>query len=124
MATATKTAERPVRTPARPKAAEPTTLDFLQQALEDLNRARELAQKEAQGGIDDAMERIRAAVDDVRRRVREEAEELQARLDHASGEARLELARGAIRAQRSPEALTELAREIRHAKEAMKEEAV
>ena len=124
MATATKTADGPVKTRTPSKATEPSTLDFLQQALEDLNRARKLAQKEAQAGIDDAIERIRAAVDDVRRRVREETDELQTRLDHASGEARLELARGAIRAQRSPEALAELAREIRHAKEAMKERAV
>jgi hypothetical protein len=123
MATATRTPDRPARTSARAKVAEPGTLDFLQRALEDLNRAREHAQQDAQAGIDDATERIRAAVDDVRRRLREEADELQARLDRTSDEARLELARAAIRTQRTPEALTELAREIRHAKEAIKDEA-
>ena len=121
MATAIKTPERPAHVPA--KHAEPGALDYLQRALEDLNRAREHAQRDAQSGIDDATERIRAAVEDVRKRVREEADELQTRLDHASDEARLELGRAVIRAQRTPEALTELAREIRHMKAAMKEEA-
>ena len=123
MATATKTPERPTRTRARAKVAEPGTLDFLQKALEDLNMAREHAQKDAQAGIDDATERIRAAVDDVRRRLRDEAEELQARLDHASEEARLELGLAVIRAQRTPEALSTLAREIRRVKDRLKDEA-
>ena len=121
MATATRTPERPARTPARAKVAEPGTLDFLQKALEDLNMAREHAQKDAQAGIDDATERIRAAVDDVRRRVRDEADELQTRLDHASEEARIELGRVVIRAQRTPEALTELSREIRRVKDRLKD---
>ena len=121
MATATKTQATP--THARAKAPEPGTLDFLQRALEDLNRAREHAQQDARAGIDDATERIRAAVEDVRKRVREESDELQTRLDHTSDEVRLELGRAVIRAQRTPEALTELAREIRHMKAAMKEEA-
>jgi hypothetical protein len=116
MATAT-------RTPTRRKAPEPGTLDFLQRALEDLNQAREHVQQDAQSGIDDATERIRAAADDVRKRLREEADELQRRLEHASEEARVELGLVAVRAQRSPEALNALAREIRRAKEAMKEDA-
>jgi hypothetical protein len=99
MATAIKTPERPAHVPA--KHAEPGALDYLQRALEDLNRAREHAQRDARSGIDDATERIRAASD----------------------EARLELGRAVIRAQRTPEALTELTREIRLRKAAMKEEA-
>jgi hypothetical protein len=122
MATVTKTPERPVRTRASAKVAEPGTIDFLQKALDDLNMAREHAQKDAQAGIDDATERIRAAVEEVRRRLREEADDLQTRLEHASDEARLELGRVVIRAQRTPAALTELAREIRDAKEQLKYE--
>jgi len=91
-------------------------------ALEDLNRAREHAQHDAQAGIDDATERIRAAADDMRRRLREEADELQTRLDRASEEARVELGRVAIRAQRTPDALGELAREIRRVKDSMKDD--
>jgi hypothetical protein len=114
MATATAT-------PTRRKAAEPGTLDYLQRALEDLNRARGHAQKDAQSGIDDATERIRAAADDVRKRLREEADELQPRLEHATAEARLELGLDAVSAQRSPEALSVHARAIRRAKHALKE---
>ena len=123
MATATRTPERPARTRTPAKMAEPGTLDFLQKALEDLNRAREHAQKDAQASIDDATERIRAAVEDVRKRVKEEADELQTRLDHATDEVRLELGRAVIRAQRTPDALSELAREIRRARNAIKDEA-
>lgn len=123
MATAIKTPERPARTRVRPKDAEPGTLDYLQRALEDLNRAREHAQRDTRSGIDDATERIRAAVEDVRKRVSEEADELQTWLDHASDEARLELGRAVIRAQRTPEALSELAREIRRAKDDLRDEA-
>ena len=123
MATATKMQAKPAHTRARPKVTEPGTLDFLQRALEDLNRAREHAQQDAQSGIDDATERIRAAVEDVRRRVKEEADELQTRLDHATDEVRLELGRAVIRAQRTPEALSELAREIRRAKDDLRDEA-
>ena len=123
MATATTTAAKPAHPHARAKAAEPGALDYLQRALEDLNRARGHAQRDARSGIDDATERIRDAVEDVRKRVREEADELQTRLDHASDEARLELGRAVIRAQRTPEALTELTREIRLMRAAMKEEA-
>jgi len=121
MATATKTQAKP--THARAKVPEPGTLDFLQRALEDLNLAREHAQQDAQAGIDDATERIRAAVEDVRKRVKEEADELQTRLDHATDEVRLELGRAVIRAQRTPDALSELAREIRRARNAIKDEA-
>ena len=123
MTAATKTQVKPAHTSARAKVTEPGTLDFLQRALEDLNMARERAQQDAQAGIDDATERIRAAVEDVRTRVREESEELQTRLEHTSDEVRLELGRAVVRAQRTPEALSELAREIRRAKDALKEEA-
>ncbi len=124
MATATTTPTRAAKTAAtRAKRPEPGTLDFLQRALEDLNRAREHAQHDAQSGIDDATERIRAAADDVRRRLREEADELQTRLERASEDARVELGLVTIRAQRTPEALNVLAREIRRMKDAMKDDA-
>jgi signal transduction histidine kinase len=123
MATATKTRPRPVKpAAAKTKPPEPGALDYLQRALEDLNRARVHAQKDAQDGIDDATERIRAAAEDLRKRLRDEADELQTRLDTASDEARIELGRVAIRAQRTPEALAELAREVRRQKESLKDE--
>jgi hypothetical protein len=120
MATATRSAVRPARTHARARVPEPGTLDYLQRALEDLDQARGHAQKDVRAGIDDAVERIRAAVADVRTRLHDETDDLQTRLDHASEEARVELGRAVIRAQRTPEALTELSREIRRVRETLK----
>jgi hypothetical protein len=62
MATATKKA------PAR--RAEKGTLDYLELALENLNKAREHAQKDAFGQVDSAVERIRETVKDVAAEIR------------------------------------------------------
>ena len=62
MATATKTAPTK-RAPA--KKAEKGTLDYLELALENLNKAREHAQKDARGQIDSPVERIREMIKDV-----------------------------------------------------------
>ena len=96
-----------------PKPAEKSSLDYLQQALEDLDSAREQAQHEARASIDSAMDRIRDARRDLATRARDEADDLQSRLDRASEEVRRELGRTAMRAQRSPEALTAMQAEIR-----------
>ncbi|MGZ8648770.1 MAG: hypothetical protein ACXW08_09105 [Solirubrobacteraceae bacterium] len=67
MATATKkaTAKRPAATPATPAKEEKGTLDYLELALENLNQAREHAQKDARAQIESAMERIRETIKDV-----------------------------------------------------------
>ena len=100
------------KAPAR-KPAEPSSLDYLQQALEHLALARGQAQHEARAGIDAAAERIREVRKDLGARARDEAEEMQTRLEHASEDALREFGRAAVRAQRTPEALTELQTEIR-----------
>jgi hypothetical protein len=112
MTTATKTA--PVHKPAQK-----SSLDYLQHALDDLAHAREQAQAEARKGIDSAIERIREVRKDLGARARDEADEMQARLEHASDEALREFGRAAVRAQRTPEALTELQTEIRARKRRM-----
>ena len=66
--------------------------------------------------IDSAAERIRAARTALGARTRDEAGELQTRLERASEEALREFGRVAIRAQRTPEALTEMQAEIRDRK--------
>jgi hypothetical protein len=109
MATATKTQ------PAT-KPAEKTSLDYLQQALDDLDNARLQAQQEVRSSIDSAVERIREARKELTTRAHGEADDLQARLDRATDEVRLELGRTAIRAQRTPEALTAMQAEIRDRK--------
>jgi acetyl-CoA carboxylase alpha subunit len=113
MATATKRVA-----PAR-RPAEKSTLDYLQRALDDLDHARGHAQQDARASIDNAVDRIRDAVKDIGSRAQDEAHEWQDRLEHVSAEARLELGRAAIRAQGTPEALTELAAEVRRRKQAL-----
>ena len=68
MATATKKAPAK-KAPAR-KKAEKGTLDYLELALENLNKAREHAQKDARGQIDSAVERIRETIKDVAAEIR------------------------------------------------------
>ena len=100
------------KAPAR-KPAETSSLDYLQQALEHLALARGQAQNEARAGIDAAAERIRQARNDLGARARDEAGEMQTRLEQASEDALREFGRAAVRAQRTPEALTEMQAEIR-----------
>ena len=71
MATATKKAPAK-RAPAR-KKAEKGTLDYLELALENLNKAREHAQKDARGQIDSTVERIREMIKDVAAEIRRRA---------------------------------------------------
>jgi hypothetical protein len=106
MAVATKKA------PA-PKPAEKSTLGYLQDALDDLAHAREHARQDVGAWIDSAAERVREARTELGARAHDEADGMQARLDHASDEALREFGRTAVRAQRTPEALTELQTEIR-----------
>jgi uncharacterized protein YicC (UPF0701 family) len=113
MATATKRVA-----PAR-RPGEKGTLDYLQHALDDLDHARGHAQQEARASIDTAVDRIHRAVKDLRSRAGDEAHDWQERLERLSDEARLERGRAAIRAQGTPEALTDLAAEVRRRKRAM-----
>ena len=106
MTTATKKA------PAR-KPVEKRSVDYLQQALEDLALARGQAQHEVRRSIDAAAERIREARKELLDRAHEQADDLQGRLDQASEDALREFGRAAVRAQRTPEALTEMQTEIR-----------
>jgi hypothetical protein len=112
MATATTTTARTAKSVA-PKAPEPTTLEYVQYALEDLDKARLRATHEVRAGIDEATERLRGALDDLRGRADDQMVEFEHTLERAGEDMRRELARRAIRAQRSPEALTELGREVR-----------
>jgi hypothetical protein len=66
--------------------------------------------------IDAAVDRIHGVSNQLSSRAQDEAREWQDRVEHLSEEAWRELGRMAIRAQSSPEALTELAAEIRDRK--------
>jgi hypothetical protein len=93
------------------------TADHLQDALEDLDKARDSATEEVRAGIDSARQRIEEARDDLSERGRDRLSEWQDALTDAAENMRRELGRAAIRAQGSPEALTEMSEEIkkRHA---------
>jgi hypothetical protein len=71
MATATNKA--PAKRPIPRKKAEKGTLDYLELALENLNKAREHAQKDARGQIDSTVERIRETIKDVTAEIRRRA---------------------------------------------------
>jgi hypothetical protein len=119
MASATKTATK--AKPARqPVAKQPkSSLDYLQLALDDLDKARAQAQKEAREHIDEAVDRIREAVNELRAKAGEPARDFEERLEQVSEDARRELGKLAVQAQRSPEALAELTAEIRRRKTAL-----
>ena len=52
--------------PAKKKMAEKGTLDYLELALENLNKAREHAQHDVRDQIDTVVERVRGTIGDVR----------------------------------------------------------
>lgn len=112
MATTTRTVTRV------PASREASTLDHLQRALDELDKARMHAQTDARAGIDAAVERIRDAADELRSRASGEAREFEQRLASVS-EARRELARKAAQAQRTREALTALSSDLRRRKRAL-----
>jgi hypothetical protein len=114
MATTATTRRKMV--PAAKTRAETSSLEYVERALEDLEHARQQATREVRADIDDAAERLRHAVGDLGDRVQEQLSEFEHMLDRAGNDLRRELARRAIRAQRTPEALTELAREVRKRK--------
>jgi hypothetical protein len=108
---------------------EVSAADHLEDALEDLNSARQSAQDELRSSIDSAISRAREALDDLRSDTEERAESLRTRakdqagdwqraLEDATEDARRELGVRAVRAQRSDDALDAMAEEIkRHKKE-------
>jgi len=79
MATATETTKAPARgaerTPAMKHADDAKTLEYLQHAIDDLDRAREHADKELRSGLGTAMARMREIAGDVRRRAQNNAAE-------------------------------------------------
>ena len=94
------------------KSSDKAPTDYLQDALDDLDRAREQAGEEVSASIDSARERISDAREDLSDRSEGQLKEWREQFGSAADEALRELGRWAIRAQRSPEALTELSKEI------------
>ncbi len=89
-----------------------TTLDHLQHAATELDKARGQASHDVTSNIDAALTRIREAADDVRHRAQDQVTDWQETLEHAGADMRVDLGRRAVRAQSTPEALAELTGEI------------
>jgi hypothetical protein len=112
MPTTTKPAKRTNRAPAARRR--PSSLEYVQKALVDLDKARGRASDELRESIDSAIERLRHAASDLlRSRPEDETSQWEGSLERASEEVRRELGRRAVRAQRTPDALTQLSTEIR-----------
>lgn len=111
---ATTKAKAPAKRPAKKKAAADgaTTLEYLQKAMEDIDHARVHAGKDMKSSLDTAMDRMKEMATDLRNRAEEEASDWQKTIENTTEDMRRELGRRAIRAQKSPDALTELANEI------------
>lgn len=106
----TPTTDRSTRTR---RAADKSSLDYLQDAISDLDRARERAGVEAREAIDAARERVREAVKDASGSAQDEVSEWRQALDRAGENLRRELGLMAVRAQDSTETLSAMSSEIR-----------
>jgi ElaB/YqjD/DUF883 family membrane-anchored ribosome-binding protein len=107
-----RTATTPTtHTPAPP--APKTSVDYLEEALKDLGKAREKGGNEIRASIDAAMERVREAGKELGTRTQDQVGDWQKALDALADDALRELGLMTIRAQHSPEALTEFSAEIR-----------
>jgi hypothetical protein len=111
---ATTPAKRIQRAPATPK--KPSSLDYVLKAADDLAKARDRATDELRDTIDGAIEYLRNAASALRSRTAGETSQWEDTLDRASENARREMGRRAVRAQRTPEALRDLSTEIRKRK--------
>jgi hypothetical protein len=107
---ATKTARRPTTADGH----SPT--EYLQDALDELTKARDRASDDIRGGIDSAIERTREALKEVGSEAQEQVADWRGTLDRATDDVRRELGILAVRAQRSPEALRAMSAEIRKRK--------
>lgn len=106
-----KPTRAPMHKPAPPAAR--TSVDYLEEALKDLGKARQKGGKEIRASIDAAMERVRQAGKEIGSRSQDQVGEWQKALDAASDDVLRELGLMTIRAQHSPQALTEFSAEIR-----------
>ncbi len=89
-----------------------TSTDYLQDALEDLDKAREKAGGDVSASIDSARDRIGEAREDMSSRSHDQIRDWREQFGSAADDALRELGRWTIRSQRSPDALAELSKEI------------
>lgn len=120
MATAAPTRKKaPARkkTTARKRADNgQSPADLLQGALDDLTAARERASDDIRSGIDSAIDRTRDALREAGSDAQAQIGDWRRTLEKTSDEIRREFGLVAVKAQTSPDALKEMAAEIRKRK--------
>jgi uncharacterized protein YbjQ (UPF0145 family) len=101
---------------AADKAADGSATEHLQEAMRDIDKARQAAQGEVRTQLDCAYDRVRDTVAELRDRAGGDLGAWEDSLERASDHLRVELGLRAVRAQRSTEGLTQMAGEIRKRK--------
>jgi polyhydroxyalkanoate synthesis regulator phasin len=93
--------------------------DQVQKAIDDLRAAGEKATGDARSRIDDAISRLRDVSGEASSRASDQVSNWRETLDNATQDVRKELAKLAVRAQTSTEALDELGQEIEDRRKAL-----
>ena len=93
--------------------------DQVQKAIDDLRAAGEKATGDVRSGIDSAVARLKDVSGGATSRAQDQVSNWRDTLDKATEDVRKELAKLAIRAQSSVEALDELAKEIEERRRAL-----
>jgi len=86
--------------------------DQIQKAIDDLRSAGEKATGDVRSSIDSAVDRLRDVSGSASSRAQDQVSSWRDTLDKATEDVRKELAKLAVRAQNSTEALDEIAKEI------------
>lgn len=98
--------------PARPDGRRPGS-GALEQALNELDRLRDVSGDDVRRQLDAAVSRIREVADDLRERSEDRTATLERAVRGVADDAWQQLATMAIRGLHDPDALTELSNEIR-----------
>jgi gas vesicle protein len=94
--------------------------DQIQKAIDDLRSAGEKATGDVRTRIDDAVARLRDVSGDASSKAQDQVSNWRETLDKATEDVRKELAKLAVRAQSSTEALDEIAKEIEERRTALR----
>ena len=94
--------------------------DQVQKAIDDLRAAGEKATGDVRTRIDDAVSRLRDVSGEAGSRAQDQVSSWRDTLDKATEDVRKELAKLAVRAQTSVEALDEIAEELEERRKALK----
>ena len=94
--------------------------DQVQKSIDDLRAAGEKATGDVRSRIDDAVSRLRDVSGEASSRAQDQVSSWRDTLDKATEDVRKELAKLAVRAQTSAEALDEITKEVDERRQALK----